>query len=164
MDRSEIAVCSWSAGWVWKVPCFHCLLPLHTTIILPVFQSHTSMIKRGNEVLTLCKHTRVGLFLLLTVEKTNVLRLNHSLWAPSGSLKKHGSSFCQDMAAGEKTAPSFSYLLTFTVESRSVFFFLGAILVPSEPVLWLSVPYMQRRQPAAFLLLMIPCEGLLEGP
>lgn len=122
MDRSQIAVCSWSAGWVRKVPCFHCLLPLHTTIILPVFQSHASVIKRGNEVLTLTKHVRVGLFLLLTVQKTNVLRLNHSLWAPSRSLKKYGSSFCQDMAAGEKTAPSFSYLLTFSVGCRADFF------------------------------------------
>lgn len=162
---SQTDVCSWSTYWLWEGPWFHCLLPLHTTIILPVFKSHTSMIKRGNEVLALSRHRRIGLFLLLTVYKTNVLLLNHSLQAPSGSLKKYSSSLCQDLAAEENAVPSFSYPLTFTIESRSdFFFFFKVILVPSEPVLQLSLLYMQRNWPAACLLLLIPCVDLLKGP
>lgn len=41
---------------MWEAPCLHGLLLLHSTIILPVFKFHASMIKRGNEVLALNRH------------------------------------------------------------------------------------------------------------
>lgn len=88
---------------MWEAPCLHCLLLLHSTIILPEFKSHASMIKRENEVLALNRHRIIP----PTDSVEDVCVAAESLFASTIRTLEKDSSLCQDLAAEEKAAHLF---------------------------------------------------------
>ena len=105
---------------MWEVPCLHCPLLLHSTIILPVFKSHASMIKGGNEVLALNRHRIIPP--TDSVEDESVAA--ESLFASTiRTLEKVQLFPLPRFGNRGESSTSFSHFLTSSVESRFDFFF-----------------------------------------